>query len=113
MDSILLQFAELMMLRCLEQSKLPSLQSDIDKLIAWCRLWQLSFNVSKCNLLHLGPSHTFDEYTIDGSVMISNDTVRDLGVLTDNRLKFHCEHVSTVTKKANRILAICILHKTF
>ena len=65
--------------------------------------------VSKCNLLHLGPPHTFGEYTIDGSVMISNDAVRDLGVLIDNRLKFH-EHVSTVTKKANRILAI--LHKT-
>ena len=42
--------------------------------------------------------------------MISNDTIRDLGVLTVNRLKFH-EHVSTVTKKANRILAI--LHKIF
>ena len=42
--------------------------------------------------------------------MISNDTIRDLGVFIDNRLKFH-EHVSTVTKKANRILAI--LHKTF
>ena len=38
--------------------------------------------------------------------MISNDTVRDLGVLIDNRLKFH-EHVSTVTKKANRILPFC------
>ena len=41
--------------------------------------------------------------------MISNDTVKDLRVLLDNRLKFH-EHVSMVTKKANRILAI--LHKT-
>ena len=42
--------------------------------------------------------------------MVSNDTVRDLGVLIDNRLKFH-EHVSTVTKKANRVLAI--VHKSF
>ena len=42
--------------------------------------------------------------------MVSNDTVRDLGVLVDNRLKFH-EQVSTVTKKANRVLAI--VHKSF
>ena len=42
--------------------------------------------------------------------MISNDTIKDLGVLIDNRLKFH-DNISTVTKKANRILAI--LHKIF
>ena len=72
--------------------------------------WQLNFNVSKCNLLHLGPPHTFGEYTINGSIMVSNGTVRDLGVLVDNRLKFH-EQVSTVTKKANRVLAI--VHKSF
>ena len=44
--------------------------------------------------------------------MVSNDTVRDLaiGVLIDNRLKFY-EHVSTVTKKANHVLAI--VHKSF
>ena len=79
-------------------------------MVAWCKLWQLTFNVNKCNLLHLGPPHTFGEYTIDGSVMISSDTVRDLGVPIENKLKFH-DHVSTVTKRANCILAI--LHKTF
>ena len=96
-DSILLQFADdVKMFRAIKTAQdYFCLQSDIDKLVAWCKLWQLSFNVSKCNLLHLGPPHAFDEYTIDGSVMISNDIIRDLGVLTDNRLKFH-EHVSTV-----------------
>ena len=59
-------------------------------------------------MLHLGPPHTFGKYTINESVMVSNDTVRDLGVLVDNRLKFH-EQVLTVTKKANRVLAI--VHK--
>ena len=79
------------------------LQLDIDKLVAWCKLWHLTYNVNKCNLLHLGLPHTFaiGEYTIDGSVIISNDTIRDLGVLIDNKLKFH-DHVSTVTKRANR-----------
>ena len=40
--------------------------------------------------------------------MISSDTVRDLGVLVDNKVKFH-DHVSTVTKRDNRILS----HKAF
>ena len=47
---------------------------------------------------------------LNGSIIVSNDTVRDLGVLVDNRLKFH-DKVSTVTKKANRALAI--MHKSF
>ena len=71
-DSILLQFADdVKMFRAIKTAQdYFCLQSDIDKLVAWCKLWQLSFNVSKCNLLHLGPPHAFGEYTIDGSVMI-------------------------------------------
>ena len=51
-DSILLQFADdVKMFRAIKTAQdYFCLQSDIDKLVAWCKLWQLSFNVSKCNL---------------------------------------------------------------
>ena len=67
-DSILLQFADdVKMFRAIKTTQdFHCLQSDIDKLVAWCKLWQLNFNVSKCNLLHLGSLHTFGEYTING-----------------------------------------------
>ena len=42
--------------------------------------------------------------------MPSNVTVRDLGVFIDNKLNFH-EHVSIVTKKVNRVLAV--VYKSF
>ena len=101
-DSILLQLADdVKMFRAIKTAQdFHCLQSDIDKLVAWCKLWQFNFTVSViCYIyIHLGPPHTFGECIIDGSVMISNETIRDLRVLIDNRLKFY-EHVSTVTKK--------------
>lgn len=81
------------------------LQHDIDILFAWSEKWQLKFNISKCNLLHLGHPHGLGDYTIDGTVITPCNVVRDLGILIDAHLKFH-DHTTSVSKKANRILAL-------
>ena len=65
----------------------------------------LRFNMSKCNLLHLGPLHSYKEYHINGVVVSSSNLVQDLGVLIYNKFKFH-NHSSVVASKANRMLAI-------
>ena len=83
------------------------LQQDINLLFAWSKKWQLKFNISKCNWLHLGK---LGEYVIDDTTITSCDVVRDLGIMIDNQLKFH-DHATTVSKKANRLLAV--IHKTF
>ncbi|XP_065896041.1 uncharacterized protein B0403.1-like [Dysidea avara] len=83
------------------------LQQDINLLFAWSKKWQLKFNISKCNWLHLGK---LGEYVIDDTTITSCDVVRDLGIMIDNQLKFH-NHTTTVSKKANRLLAV--IHKTF
>ncbi|XP_065883935.1 uncharacterized protein [Dysidea avara] len=72
--------------------------------------WQLKFNISKCNWLHLGKPHGFGECVIDGTTITSCDVVKDLGIMIDNQLKFQ-DHTTTVAKKANRLLAV--IHKTF
>ena len=33
------------------------LQCDVNMLFAWSKKWQLKFNISKCNWLHLDPPH--------------------------------------------------------
>ena len=86
------------------------LQQDINSLAEWASKWQLKFNVSKCNWLHLGRQHGFGEYTIGGTVIASCNVVRDLGIQIDSHLKFH-EHTTVVTKKAHRLLSI--IHKVF
>ena len=61
--------------------------------------------MSKCNLLHLGSLHSYREYNINGVVVSPRNLVKDLGVLINNKFKFH-NHSSIVASKANRMLAI-------
>ena len=61
--------------------------------------------MSKCNLLHLGPLHSYGEYNINVVVVSPSNLVKDLGVLIDNKFKFH-NYCSVVASKANRMLAI-------
>ena len=80
-NSVLLQFADdVKMFRAIQD--FHRLQCDIDKLVVWCKLWQLNFNVG--------------EYTIGGSVMASNVTVRDLGVSIDNKLNLTFMSMSSI-----------------
>ena len=82
------------------------LQQDILNVLSeWTKKWQLKFNISKCNWLHLGQPHRFGEYTIDGTTITFCNVVKDLGVQLDSQLKFH-DHTTTITKKANCLLAI-------
>ena len=61
--------------------------------------------MSKCNLLHLGPLHSYGKYNINGVVVSFSNLVKDLGVLTDNKFKFR-NHSSVVASKANNMLVI-------
>ena len=86
-------------------TEFQQLQADINSFVNWSIKWQLRFNVSKCNLLHLGPLYSYGEYNINGVVVSPSNLVKDLGVLIDNKFKFH-NHSSVAASKANRMLAI-------
>ena len=75
------------------------LQSDLNYLSEWSLTWKLKFNISKYNDLHLRTSHQHHTYYICGTVIQSVLSVRDLGVMIGEDLKFH-EHTSFVTTKA-------------
>ena len=63
------------------------LQLDLNCLSEWSWKWKLKFNVSKCNVLHLGATeqHT---YFLCGIAIQPAQSVRDLGVVIDQDLKF-------------------------
>jgi len=73
------------------------LQQGINALSEWAKKWQLKFNISKCNWLHLGQPHRFGEYA---KVMLLKIC---MVVQINSQLKFH-DHTTTVTKKANRFI---------
>ena len=103
-SSSVLQFADdFKMFRVIRDAQdFQQLQDDISKLLAWDE-WQLRFNISKCFLMHLGPPNEYGEYNIQGTTISSSDTIKDLGVLTDDNLKFH-SHATSVISKANQTL---------
>ena len=80
------------------------LQLNLNCLSEWSLKWKLKFNVSKCNILHLGTTKQYT-YFLCGTAIQPAQSVRDLGVVIDQDLKFH-EHTSLVTNKANCVLGL-------
>ena len=79
-----------------------SLQNDINLLYHTSKSWGLKINRDKCAVLRfsrrfkdLVPPH----YTLDGSPLPVCQSHCDLGVLVDDRLKFH-DHIASVAHKA-------------
>ena len=100
-NSSTLQFADdLKMFHVVHNAQLQ-LQDDINKLVALANKWQLRFNILKCYLLHLGPPHRYGEYNIQGTQISSSDTIKDLGILIDDNLKFHACTTSVIAKPSH------------
>ena len=79
------------------------MQDDITRLVNWSEKWQLSFNCSKCKVMHLGRSNQKTKYSMNGNELEEVEEEKDLGVIVDNQLKFHA-HVSSCVNKDNRVL---------
>ena len=60
-----------------------ALQADIIRLINWAKKWQLSFNVKKCKVMHIGRNNPRQDYTMDhdkiDSFLEKTEVERDLG----------------------------------
>jgi hypothetical protein len=81
------------------------LQQDLDSLMAWSQKWQLGFNRSKCEVLHLGRVNHRLDYQMGDSMLNTTSCVKDLGVFIDEDLKFH-QHVAMAVNKASRMLGL-------
>lgn len=87
------------------------LQQDLDALQTWSDEWQLKFHPDKCKNLRVGKDHPNNDY-----YMVNMDTgirqplqvthlEKDLGVYTDDQLRFS-DHIQKTVVKANRVLGI-------
>ena len=82
-----------------------SVQSDLYKLEEWSRIWQLPFNAKKCKVMHFGHGNPKRTYSLDNHELESVESEKDLGVMVDNKLKFHVQ-TAYATKKANQMLGV-------
>ena len=56
------------------------MQIDLDAIIAWAKMWQLSISINKTYLLHIGAKNPRHVYNINGQSIIAVEAVKDLGV---------------------------------
>ena len=62
---------------------------DLRKLEEWSKTWQLPFNATKCKVMHLGYQNLEQTYHLNGHALESSHREKDLGVIIDDKLKFH------------------------
>ena len=82
-----------------------SLQSDLDRLVAWSNKWQLPFNVAKCKIIHFGTKNSNAKYQMENTQVEVDTIEKDLGITFDNRMKFS-NHVHAIVAKANSRVGI-------
>ena len=83
------------------------LNVELNKLNVWFRVNKLSLNISKTNYIIFGKKRVPDDFhiIINGMAIERVYSTKFLGVIIDHRLNWK-EHVSQVTIKLNKILAI-------
>jgi hypothetical protein len=82
-----------------------SLQTDLDKLHEWSVKWQMTFNVDKCVVMHVGSNNVNSSYVLGNNNLKSSNKEKDLGIIMDNSFKFS-EQCNTAIKNANRTLGL-------
>ena len=82
------------------------LQSDLDLLHAWCSVWKISLNVTKCYSIAFTlkrKNQIVYTYSLGNKQLKNVSNIKDLGVYLSSDMSFSY-HVNFITKKANRML---------
>jgi hypothetical protein len=81
------------------------IQMDLDRLTEWAEKWQMSFNVDKCAVMHVGKANMSADYSMSGSPLKKCTDMKDLGVTMTNNLK-PSKHCLEAVKIANLWLGL-------
>uniref|UniRef100_A0A1I8BRZ4 Reverse transcriptase domain-containing protein n=1 Tax=Meloidogyne hapla TaxID=6305 RepID=A0A1I8BRZ4_MELHA len=78
-------------------------KTDIHKTIKviedWTELWGLTISLEKTFIVYIGKNNPKEQYKLGNNTIIEVETISDLGILIDNKLKFS-EHINNITRNA-------------
>ena len=85
------------------------LQQDLDCLHKWCHDWTMSFNVSKCTVMHISRKKSRENidrlYHLGGQPLECVPHTIDLGITITNNLSW-ARHIESISAKANKTLGL-------
>jgi len=81
-----------------------TIQQDLDRLESCAGKNLMTFNKSKCRVLHLGRNKSIHQY-IFGDDLLETSSTENLSVLVDNRLAMS-QQCAIMAKKSNGILGL-------
>ena len=82
-----------------------NLRKDLVKLGEWSKDWQMTFNVDKCSVIHIGTTNKLEQYQLCGSELRNSNSERDLGIIVDSNMKFS-ENCKSAVQNANVTLGL-------
>ena len=77
-------------------------QAGLDALNFWSAAWQLPVSVKKCAVLHLGRNNNCNNYALNDINLPNVDSIIDLGIMIDNKLRFNKHYRQLVNKAQYR-----------
>lgn len=82
-----------------------ALQNDINALCDWCDRNDLQLNANKCYFIAFSNRivKLQTEYILKNKKLTKVDSIKDLGITFDSRLKFD-QHIDEITRKASKML---------
>ena len=79
------------------------LKEDINKLVEWANKWQMSFNIDKCSVMHIGHNNMHSNYNMSNQQLPTTDQQRDLWIIITKDLNWQ-QQTEKSCKTANRAL---------
>ena len=89
--------------KALTKTDCEIIQKDLNHIIEWSEKWQMSFNVDKCKVMHIGSQNSNHTYIMNGRPLQAMQEEKDLGVTISSDLK-HANHCKKAYNKANIML---------
>jgi len=77
----------------------------LHKLTDWSHDWQMSFNVDKCKVMHVGRRNIHSKYYMNDAELSDTTEEKDLGVVIADNLMV-ARHCTYAYSKGNRILGM-------
>ena len=82
-------------------------QEDINILVEWANKWQMSFNIDKCSVMHIGRNNMQSNYNMSNQQLPTTDQQLDLGIIITKGLKW-LKQTEKSCKTANRVLGFIV-----